>query len=165
MPVWLDPVSDGGTPMVRALQVATKVVTAWTARFRDSFPPIVINLTDGVSTDGDPRQAAAALRSTRTDDGQVLLFNVHLSGGPVGEVAFPSSAKSLPDAYATMLFEMSSELPAQLAEAAGVAGYRIGPGARGFLYNAKAVAVTEFLDIGTRAVTPGGLNELTAGTG
>jgi hypothetical protein len=164
MPVWLDPVSNGATPMVHAMEIAEKTVSAWCGLNRDSFPPIVINLTDGVSTDGDPSSAAARVRSAQTNDGATLLFNVHLSAGAAGELVFPASAQGLPDSYAATLFEMSSQLPTQLAEAAAMAGYRMTPGARGFLYNAKAVAVTEFLDIGTRAVTPTGLKELTAGS-
>lgn len=95
----------------------------------------------------------------------MLLFNLHLSADAREPVNFPSSSSSLPDSHASMLFSMSSELPASMAEAAISLGYQVSPGARGFLYNAEATAVIEFLDIGTRAVTPTGLKELTAGSG
>jgi hypothetical protein len=163
-PVWIDPVTGGPTPMVQALQAAEQVLGAWCGLHPRSFPPLVVNLTDGVSTDGDPSAAAAQVRAVRTDDGPALLFNVHLSATATREVAFPSSPESLPDEYASMLFAMSSQLPVAMAEAATTMGYDLKPEARGFLYNAQMTSVIEFLDIGTRAVTPSGLKQLTDGT-
>lgn len=163
IPIWVDPVADGWTPMVEAMTCAEQVVSAWCADHGSSFPPIVINITDGESTDGDPRATADRLRKLGTADGAVLLFNVHLTSGSRSTVTFPSTASGLPDSNASMLFEMSSTLPASMAAAAGAMEYEINDGARGFLYNADATAMIEFLDIGTRAVTPTGLLELTAG--
>ncbi|OLZ51886.1 hypothetical protein BS330_24900 [Amycolatopsis keratiniphila subsp. nogabecina] len=159
-PVWVDPVSNGPTPMVEALRVTEGVLSAWCAEHPTSFPPIVINLTDGVSTDGDPRVAADKVRAVRTNDGPTLMFNVHLSNAVVNEIVLPNAADALPDDYAAMLFSMSSELPVQMAEAAAGLGYKVHPGTRGFLYNAKATSVIEFLDIGTRPINPGGFPEL-----
>ncbi|APU16699.1 MULTISPECIES: vWA domain-containing protein [Actinoalloteichus] len=163
-PVWIDPETNGATPMVAALAAAESVVTQWCAAHPASLPPIVINLTDGVSTDGDPAEAAARLRTVMTDDGPVLLFNVHISALSNHQVLFPDSAAGLPDRYAVKLFDMSSVLPAGMKDAAASFGYSIAPESRGFLYNAQAAVVTEFLDIGTRAATPTGLRELTDGT-
>lgn len=165
LPIWVDPVANGSTPMVAAFHTAEQIITSWCAGNQRSFPPIVINITDGASTDGDPSEVAGRVRTVRTDDGPVLLFNLHLSADAREPVNFPSSSSSLPDSHASMLFSMSSELPASMAEAAISLGYQVSPGARGFLYNAEATAVIEFLDIGTRAVTPTGLKELTAGSG
>ncbi len=169
VPVWIDPVTNGNTPMTKAFDAAEQVVRAWCELHPTSFPPIVVNITDGVSTDGDPAPVAARLRSARTDDGHALLFNVHLPTVdphkrhvPPLEVVFPNSAEALPDDNAAHLFAMSSELPVPMAEAASAAGYAVRPGARGFLYNAQPTSVVDFLDIGTRAATPTGLKELTA---
>lgn len=159
-PVWVDPVTDGTTPMVEALTVAEQALSTWCAQHPTSFPPIVINLTDGASTDGDPRVLAEKVRSLRTNDGPALMFNVHLSHTAFDEALLPSSPEGLPDDYAMLLFSMSSELPAQMAEAAASLGYQVRPGARGFLYNAQAASVVEFLDIGTRPITPGGFPQL-----
>ncbi|XVV04918.1 vWA domain-containing protein [Actinosynnema sp. CA-248983] len=169
MPVWVDPVTNGNTPMVQAFDAAEQVVSAWCGLHPTSFPPIVINITDGESTDGDPAPVAARLRSAHTVDGNALLFNVHLPALDPGkphvprhEVIFPNSTEALPDGSAARLFTMSSELPGPIAEAASSAGYAVRPGARGFLYNAQPTSVIDFLDIGTRAATPTGLKELTA---
>jgi hypothetical protein len=160
LPIWVDPVANGQTPMVEVLRIAEEVLSEWSSQHQTSFPPIVINLTDGMSTDGDPRVPADKVRTVRTDDGPALMFNVHLSSATINEVLLPNSSAGLPDDYAVQLFSMSSELPVQMAEGAAGLGYHVEPGARGFLYNAQATSVIEFLDIGTRPITPGGRREL-----
>lgn len=164
VPVWVDPMSDGWTPMVKAVELAESVISQWCREHPRSFPPIVINVTDGASTDGDPRPEAARVRATATGNGETMLFNVHLAAGPRQQVAFAASAEGLPDRNAAMLFDMSSPLPPPMISAAKRLGYQVDEGARGFLYNAEATALIEFLDIGTRAVTPTGLRELTSGS-
>lgn len=164
LPVWVDPLTNGKTPMVQALRWAENIVDSWSAEHPDSFPPIVLNLTDGVSTDGDPTEAGKGIQSTETKDGSTLLFNAHISAAQGQEIAFPANGAGLPNEHATTLFNISSPLPSTMAEAASQTGYPIDQGARGFLYNAHATAVIEFLDIGTRAATPTGLAELTADT-
>jgi hypothetical protein len=164
LPVWVDPLHDGSTPMKHAIRQAEDIARDWCVKHPQSFPPIVINVTDGASTDGDPREAADRLRAITTDDGPTLLFNLHLSSVLGAQVCFPSTADRLPDQHATRLFTMSSQLPTPMAEAASGLGYPLAPEARGFMYNADATTVIEFLDIGTRAVTPTGLKQLTAGS-
>ncbi|WP_172382607.1 vWA domain-containing protein [Streptomyces sp. MNP-20] len=146
--VWLDPVWHGSTPMCAALQYAHKVLKRWAARHRDSFPPIVLHVTDGMATDGDPRRAAARLRKLRTADGRLLLFNLHLSARGEQAVYFPSAPVGGADPATALLYEMSSELPAGLVEEAGYAD-RIAPGARGFVYNADVPELVDFMRIGT----------------
>src|SRR5437763_11169830 len=53
-PVWFDPVANGATPMCAALDRAQQIMSAWAGQHAASYPPIVINITDGESTDGDP---------------------------------------------------------------------------------------------------------------
>lgn len=149
-PIWFSPVARGGTPMVEALGRAGDILSAWIASHQGSFPPIVINITDGESTDGDPQAAATSLRDLATDDGPVLLFNLHLSSQQGAPIEFPHDESGLPDQYARLLFQMSSELPAYMREVAQGEGYEAGQGARGFAFNADLVSVIRFLDIGTR---------------
>lgn len=110
-------------------------------------------LTDGEATDDnrDPRPAAEAVRALSTMDGNVLLFNLHLSSHPGAPILYPESESGLPDAFARQLFQMSSLLPPHIREAAHSAGYTVGPQARGFVFNADIVEVIKFLDLGTRA--------------
>jgi hypothetical protein len=149
-PIWLDAVAHGGTPMCEALTSAKGIVSNWISQHPSSFPPIVINVTDGESTDGDPTQVAEELRALATDDGTLLLFNVHLSSNKSTPVQFPDTESGLPDKYAELLFSMSSDLPRYIRGVARDEGIEVSDGARGFVFNADMISVIRFLDIGTR---------------
>lgn len=149
-PIWFKPVANGGTPMCQAIREAQKVINQWLSQHPDCFPPIVINITDGEATDGDPLLPAQQLRELQSSDGQVLLFNVHLSSVGGAPFEFPDSELELPDQYAKQLFNMSSILPEHIRLAAEQEGFRVSPNSRGFVFNADIVSVIRFLDIGTR---------------
>jgi hypothetical protein len=149
-PVWFDPAAKGGTPMCGALTRATAIVEGWLAQHPDCFPPIVVNISDGESTDGDPSSPAEALRRLSSSDGGVLLFNCHLSSQTAAPIEFPADEDKLPDEHGRRLFTMSSPLPDYMREIAEQEGYPVADGARGFAFNADIVAVIRFLDIGTR---------------
>lgn len=89
-PVWIDPKNDGGTPMREAMSVIGETVAQWCDDNSSSYPPTVVYVTDGQSTDGDPEEVAAAIRDVTTNDGNVLLFNLHVDNGSGEEVLFPS---------------------------------------------------------------------------
>jgi hypothetical protein len=149
-PIWIEPYAEGGTPMTDALRQAHAMLASWVAQHPTAFPPVVFNITDGEATDGDPSTAATQLCTLATDDGPALLFNVHLSERRAPAVEFPATDELLPDAFARRLFAMSSLLPPHLQVAARQEGYDAGDGTRGFVFNADATAVIQFLDIGTR---------------
>ena len=50
-PVWVEPVHGYRTPMCQAVAVAGAHVYEWASAHPDSFPPIIINITDGMVTD------------------------------------------------------------------------------------------------------------------
>ncbi|MCC4318022.1 vWA domain-containing protein [Streptomyces solisilvae] len=150
-PVWMEPVAHGGTPMNRALQYADNLVAKWVEEHPGGFPPIVLNLTDGQSTDGDPAEAGSAICTHTTADGSPLLFNLHVSAAGGHPLTFPQSNKALPDSYSRLLFAMSSLLPGHMRSYAASLGHRVSDETRGFVYNADISAVVQFLDIGTRA--------------
>jgi hypothetical protein len=149
-PVWFEARPTGRTPMCEALRKAKEYLQEFLAGHSNCYPPIVINITDGQPSDGDPRDAAKELRALASVDGNVLLFNAHLSDKQARAIEFPDDGPDLPDEYARLLFRMSSELPPKLVEAANTGGFKVGPNARGFVFNADLVAVIRFLDIGTR---------------
>src|SRR5216683_833400 len=62
-PLWFEAKHAGGTPMSSAFKMAAEIVQRWVAEHPKGFPPIVINITDGESTDGDPLPEAKALCS------------------------------------------------------------------------------------------------------
>jgi hypothetical protein len=149
-PVWFDPVANGGTPMCQALMKAHSIVQNWLNQHPDCFPPIVINITDGESTDGDPGIPAKSLGHLTSSDGSVLLFNLHLSSRKASPIEFPDSENSLPDEYARLLFGMSGKLPEYMRNIAQQEGFNVSDNTRGFVFNADIVSVIRFLDIGTR---------------
>jgi hypothetical protein len=149
-PIWFEPVASGSTPMNQALGQAKSVVEGWLSQHPNGYPPIVINITDGEATDGDPMNAAAEIRKLRSSDGEVLLFNTHCSSQRAQPIMFPASDVNLPDQYARQLFNMSSILPSQMAAVASQEGFNVGEGARGFVFNSGLIEVVKALDIGTR---------------
>jgi hypothetical protein len=149
-PVWYDPSSQGGTPMCAALKAAHKIVQQWATGHASGFPPIVINITDGDSTDGDPLADAQALCSTGTDDGPTILFNVHLSSTRGSPIELPARDNELPDEFAKKLFEMSSKLTPFMVSRAREVGMDVEENSRGFVFNAQPTQIIQFLDIGTR---------------
>jgi len=149
-PVWFEPVSQGKTPMCQALQLAHTTVAEFVRGFPDCYPPLVVNITDGAATDGDPDKPAANLRNLASTDGNALLLNAHLSSKELRAIEFPDREQGLPDDQARLLFRMSSVLPPKLLAAAKADGFVVTPASRGFVFNADLVAIVRFLDIGTQ---------------
>ncbi len=149
-PVWFEPKATGRTPMCQALALAGQYLQGFLKQYPACYPPLVLNITDGMSTDGDPLPAAESLRRLASADGPVLLFNAHVSANASYPVEFPAAENGLPDNFGKLLFRMSSPLPPRLLEAARHEGFPAGPGTRGFVFNADLVAVIRFLDLGTR---------------
>lgn len=149
-PIWFESVSNSGTPMCQALSIAHRIIQNWVNQHPDCFPPVVINLTDGEATDGDPVSAAQPLTQLASTDGNILLFNLHLSSTKAPTNTFPDSETLLADDYAKQLFRMSSILPDAMIQAARNEKYQVSETSRGFVFNADLVSVINFLNIGTR---------------
>ncbi|MGI9459729.1 MAG: vWA domain-containing protein, partial [Pirellulales bacterium] len=152
-PVWIDPHCNGATPICSALAKACEIIDQWIPEHESSFPPIVINITDGESTEGDPMPYADTLKQRMTNDGNVLFFNCHLSSTPADSFQFAGNGELMPDEFARNLFDMSSLLPESMAEKARNDGQNIEPNARGMVYNGDMLSLIKFLDIGTRAAS------------
>ena len=150
-PVWFEPHASGGTPMCQAITKAAEELVAWCDTHPDCYPPTVLHITDGESTDGDPEQYASQLRQIQTNDGPVLMFNLHVSSSGANTIEFPASETGLPDEYSKILFRMSSQLPEHLIKFAQEKGLNVSMESRGFMFNADAVQIVDFFDIGTRA--------------
>lgn len=150
-PVWVDPVAQGGTPMGGALRMATTILRGWLEHHPKSYPPLVVNLTDGEATDGNPVAAARAVQAVEGNDGRALLFNGHISARKQAPATFPDRPDALPDAFAKTLFEMSSVLPPMMQQYAATLGYPVSDGSRGFVFNGDLVPLAHLLEIGTKA--------------
>jgi hypothetical protein len=152
-PVWFEPLANGKTPMNAAVELAKEIVGGFVTAHPDCFPPLVVNLTDGQPTDANPLDAAQELKALKSSDGNVLMLNAHVSSAPAAPIAFPNAEDALPDVFSRLLFRMSSLLPTPMAQAAQEEGFPISGPARGFMFNADLVAVTRFLEIGTRVAS------------
>lgn len=150
-PVWLEPEDSGGTPMHAAFQKAGELLSDWCDKHRESFPPIVIHITDGESTDEDPEPIAHKLLGLRTDDGNILIYNLHISSHSQDSILFADEEPNIGDAYAAKLWRMSSKLTPLMEDLAHREGYDVTPRSRGYAYNADMTSVISFMDIGTRA--------------
>ena len=152
MPIWFDPIANGGTPMCNALGQAVAILQRWLGQHPDCFPPVVIHITDGESTDGDPTQSMGALTALQSSDGGVLLFNIHVSSEASSvPIAFPDSNVNLPNQNARVLFDCASPLTANMRTVANSQhAMSLSDGARGYVFNGDMVLVIQALDIGTR---------------
>jgi hypothetical protein len=154
LPAWVDPYHGFRTPMCQAIATAGAHLYEWANAFPQSFPPIVINITDGMVTDSphegaDLGEWAQRLAAIQTGDGPALLFNVFLSPSPGAGVWFPASGADLPQP-GPGLFSISSPLPQPMVDNARSAHIQVAPGARGLVFNADLAMLVKFLEIGTR---------------
>jgi len=147
--IWVQPKYNNGTPMEDAFKLAAELVEAWTRDNPQSFPPIIINISDGEPNDPvASRQAAQRIAGFGTSDGNVLIYNCHIGTG-TPEIKLPASDASLPDANSRLLFEMSSVIPQELVPLAQNAGLITQPGSRGLIINATPEALTKLLVFGS----------------
>lgn len=98
---WMTARHDGSwTHMDKAFKRAEGLLENWMKlrHDKDCYPPTIINITDGeyngVSHD-EMQQLANQLKSMFTNDGNVLLFNIHVVPGHTESVVFPASLGEL----------------------------------------------------------------------
>ena len=147
-PIWVDPRAGHRTDMRRAFDHTRGAIAGW--RRRPARPHLVlgIHVTDGESTDGSPADELGSLAADiKRAGGELLMTNIHLSssGSPDAGVVFPDEADAAQlDQHGRMLFEMSSPVPAALAEQLGTK-----PGARMMAYNATVEQFARVFEAGS----------------
>ena len=158
---WLLPKAAGKTPMYEALLRVRDLLGEWCANDsnRDSFPPVVINITDGEAsdcTDDELRRVCTQIRRLGTDDGNVLLFNIHVSTDSTS----PAMVFPMPDElaranpYARLLAECSSIMPEAFDEAVrDFKGAGAVPPFYGMGYNTSIIELLSIINIGSRSIT------------
>src|SRR5690606_16394402 len=135
-PIWFDPTANGGTPMTEAFRKANTIIADWLSSNPNCFPPVVIHITDGESTDGDPTEEMNKLTSQASNDGNVILFNLHTNARSVNPISFPGPEVQLPDQYSEKLFNGASLLPSFMRNvAAQEFGLNLSDGAKAFVLN------------------------------
>ena len=115
---WLDARCDGKwTKLHVAFDRAKELLSRWMEEHhnQDCYPPTIINITDGEfngCSREDILQQANELKAMFTNDGNVLLWNIHISPCRNDSVLLPVSKTELNgDNYANILYDMSSLLP------------------------------------------------------
>jgi hypothetical protein len=135
--------------MCEALARVQEILRGWLLEHPRGFPPTVLHLTDGESSDGDPNEIGRQIMSVGTDDGAVLLFNCHISTRRSAKIEYPTEETSLPDGFARTLFDISSRLPTNFLAAAAQLGVSALEGSRGFVFNGDPSSIVQFYEIGT----------------
>jgi hypothetical protein len=150
---FVKPEAYGGTPMGDAFDLAREKIEVFVSQCPDSFPPVVINITDGEPQDFDHARAAAQrLTATGTSDGNTLLLNAHIDKAASGQLTLPNDNSGFTrNDCANFLYSIASVLPEKLALAARGMGFAdVIPGTtRGFVFNADADTLVRFLNFGS----------------
>lgn len=156
----IEPKSCGLTPMAETFALANKCITTWLSQRENvqgdyKVPaPIVINITDGYPDDVNKAttEAQKIMNITTRDDGNVLVFNVHMDdSNDQVEIKFPTNKSILNGvAEGEFLFEISSEMTDDFIKAARAQKFEgVMPGSKGFVVNAKGDTLVRFVTFGS----------------
>lgn len=120
---WIEARHTGSrTHFHKAFDHAKRLLDRWMEEHhdKDCYPPTIINITDGAyngATKEMVQQRANELKSMFTNDGNVLLFNIHITADGGSVQTFPTSKDELGgNGYASDLFDLSSLLPLRYNE-------------------------------------------------
>jgi hypothetical protein len=151
-PIWFDPTASGGTPMKEAFKQSNSIMADWLNQNPNCFPPVVIHITDGESTDGDPIEEMEKLTAQSSSDGNVILFNLHTNARSTNPLSFPGQEVQLPDQYSEMLFKGASSLPNFMRDVASKEfSLNLSDSAKAFVMNGDIDLIITAIEIGTRA--------------
>ncbi|MQN60039.1 DUF4433 domain-containing protein [Segatella copri] len=145
------------TRVHRAFEKAKGLLDEWMEKHheKDCYPPTIINITDGEfngATKEYVLQQANELKSMFTNDGNVILFNIHISANKAVCVTCPASKDEVSfSSLATTMYEMSSLLPMRYSDR--IADLR-GDGTPNNRYTAMSInadmsTLIQLMDIGT----------------
>ena len=147
---WVEPVAAGKyTRADKALTLAKTLLDKWMKEHheKDCYPPTIINITDGAFNGiSNPRevntQLANELKALFTNDGNVLMWNIHITPDNKEQVLLPISKTELnEDKYSEWLYDMSSLLPSRYNQPIG--------DLRGDAENTRHVAMATNTDLST----------------
>lgn len=155
---WVEARCDGNwTHMHLAFEKAKDLLSDWMIDHheKDCYPPTIINITDGMfthTTVEHMQQEANELKSMFTNDGNVLLFNIHIAPGNDKRVVFPMEKTELGDnKYGRVLYDLSSLLPLRYNQDIARVRDDNDPNARhvAMAVNADMSTLIQLMDIGT----------------
>lgn len=158
---WFKPKAEGNTPMYEAMLRVRDLVSEWCTQpeNRESFPPVIIHITDGEASDCDHRELmdiCDQIKRQATTDGNALFLNIHISTNThLPAIIFPMPDELIGvDRYAQTLAECSSVMPAafnqDICELKGTIAI---PPFIGLGYNASVIDLLSIINIGSRSVS------------
>ena len=158
---WIEADAVGSTPMYEALWEIRNMVRRWCSdpRNADSFPPVVINITDGGASDCNEKEllhVCDEIRHLGTSDGCVLLMNIHITTGDTHAAKiFPTTAEiEGEDRCARLLAQCSSVMPPVFDRLIGLSRKDdVAPPYLAMGYNTAPKDIFSLLNIGSRSVT------------
>lgn len=159
-PMWIESYANGSTPMYQMLCKVADMLEAWCAEEcnRDSFPPILVNISDGVPSDITENLLSISdyIKSIGTNDGKVLFVNVHIgSSDEAVSLVLPNMGEiDIANRDALLLARMSSVIPATMErDAEGIRCTFDNPPYIAMGYNTSPVELISMLRIGSRSVS------------
>lgn len=158
MPIFIDSLANGWTPMGEALGFARQLIEGWLKKKPDNPAPVIINISDGLPFDGidtgpetiKAQNIAREIMNVRTTDGNPLIFNAHIGNG-VPKCGFEQDESELRDEQARYLFSISSKIPEAYKIAAKKHDLNVKDDSRGFVSNADAETLIQFINFGSSA--------------
>ena len=155
---WFEARHDGRwTRMDKAFERAKMLLSHWMEKHHneDCYPPTIINITDGEfngTTKDYMLQLSNEIKSMFTNDGNVILFNIHITPSSTNGLTFPITKQELSDnKYGVTLCEMSSLLPIRYNLPISNLRKDSDPQVRhfGMAVNADMTTLLQLMDIGT----------------
>ena len=154
---WLEARCDGNwTHVHKALDKAKALLNQWMKEHhdKDCYPPTIINITDGQFTQVTREQVvqqANELKAMFTNDGNVLLWNIHITPNHLEQVLLPIGKEELKgDKYSELLYDMSSLLPTRYNQAiSDIRGDSVDSRHVAMATNTDMSTLIQLMDIGT----------------
>lgn len=154
---WLEPRCDGNWTHVHlAFDRAKTLLDKWMTEHheKDCYPPTIINITDGQFNHAKRDQIvqqANELKAMFTNDGNVLLWNIHITPDNLEQVLLPIGKQELKgNLYSELLFDMSSLLPIRYNQAiSDIRGDSMDARHIAMATNTDMSTLIQLMDIGT----------------
>ena len=154
---WLSARCDGHwTHVHQAFDKAKALLDQWMQDHheKDCYPPTIINITDGQfnhATREQIVQQANELKAMFTNDGNVLLWNIHITPNNLEQVMLPIGKEELKgDKYSELLYDMSSLLPTRYNQAiSDIRGDAVDTRHMAMATNTDMSTLIQLMDIGT----------------
>jgi len=161
---WIDtdPELGGQTKMCGALESSVDMIDKWIPNNQESFPPVVLCVTDGQATDCESGEKlyeiCDKIKAYKTDNGNALIGCLHVTSDEINPILFPTSEQfvieNCKDPFAPFLFNMASTIPDELVERAQKYNLPIKKGSKFFVYGSNFDSAANFFRFGTDPTDP-----------